>query len=530
MTKEISDSNYYDMGLNSYEGDEPYIFVSYSHADTPRVREILKKIDREKFRYWYDDTMEIGEDFRLELQNRIENCSAFLLFISDAAMQSKYCGMEIILAYKNNKRIFPVFLDDGTEIPGALKMILENLQHVKGTTIDKDSKYIDKLIKSLPIETMRSLSIDDGILVRCKDGSRQIAVPSEVRLIGQGAFKNCEKLENLEIGDVVEAIQTEACRGCKRLNGLVLPKNVRYVGESAFRDCTSLASLVVENDDIELGERAFENCAVLENISLAKGISEIYGGVFNSCKALKSIELPEMLTVLGESSFADCISLKEVDIPYNVTKIDDMVFNGCLSLERVYMKDKITKIGKYAFKDCKSLESVYIPKSVNSIGIGPFRGCTNLKEIEVDPKSHYYKSVDNVLFNKSKSILIAFSPMKPVSKYEIPDSVTEIRAWSFCSCTALKEIVIPDSVTEIGEGAFYQCESLVDISIPDSVDKIDDTAFRGCINLETVEIPDSVVEFGWGVFNGCDKLRVICSNNSVAAKYCDKKNIPHSEF
>lgn len=528
MSNERYESEYYDMGLNSYDGDEPYIFVSYSHADAPKVRHILKKIDKEKFRYWYDDTMEIGEDFRFELQNKIEKCSAFLLFVSDASMQSKYCGMEIITAFKNSKRIFPVFLDDNTEIPGALKMILENLQHVKGSSIDKDEKYIDKLISSLPIETMRSLSIDDGVLTRCKDGSHIISIPDGVRVIGKSAFKNCEKLEQLEIGDIVESVLTEAFRGCKRLKSLTLPKNVRYVGESAFRDCTSLDSLCVENDEIELGERAFENCASLENIQLSNGISEIYGGVFNSCKALKSITLPEKLTVLGESSFADCVSLREIDIPEHVTKIDDMVFNGCLNLEQISMKDKITKIGKYAFKDCQSLESVFIPKSVSSIGIGPFRGCTKLKDITVDSKSRYYKAVDNVLFNKSKSILLAFSPNQPITIYAIPDSVTEIRAWAFCNCTSLEQIIIPDSVAEIGEGAFYQCESLRAVVIPESVDKIDDTAFRGCINLETVIIPDSVIDFGWGVFNGCDKLRVICADNSTAANYCDKKGIPHS--
>jgi hypothetical protein len=94
------------MDLNSYEGTEPYIFISYSHADTDSVYKILKVIDKEKYRFWYDDTMEIGEDFREELRSRIENCSAFLLFISETALNSKYCGMEIITAYKY-KVIYP---------------------------------------------------------------------------------------------------------------------------------------------------------------------------------------------------------------------------------------------------------------------------------------------------------------------------------------------------------------------------------------------------------------------------------------
>lgn len=528
MSEEIFDTTYYDIGLSSYEGDEPYIFVSYSHADVPQVREILRRIEQEKFRFWYDDTMEIGEDFRVELQTKIEQCHAFLLFVSPASMQSKYCGMEIITAFKNNKRIFPIYLDDATEIPGALKMILENLQHVKSVSITKDSRHLDKLIASLPTETMRSLHIENGTLVRCKDGSNALTVPEEVRVIGEGAFKNCEKLETLQLGPSVEIMMTEACRGCKRLQSFVLPKNVRVVGESAFRDCTSLTSIAVENDEIELGERAFENCASLTDVTLADGISEIYGGVFNSCKSLSAIRLPENLTVLGESSFADCVSLREMDIPENVTKIDDMVFNGCINLETVSLKDKITKVGKYAFKDCKSLESILLPRSVNFIGIGPFRGCTKLKEINVDPKSRYFKSVEQVLFNKNKSVLYAFPPQKPLTAYAIPDSVTVINAWAFCDCRNLEEIDIPDSVTEIGEGAFYQCEALRRVVIPESVDKIDDTAFRGCINLESVEIPDSVTDFGWGIFNGCEKIHVLCSDNSAAARYCAKKNIPHT--
>ena len=528
MSQDKLNSEYYDMNLPSYDGDEPYIFVSYSHADVPKVREILRRVDKEKYRFWYDDTMEIGEDFRVELQTKIENCHAVLLFISPASMQSKYCGMEIIVAFKNNKRIFPVYLDDNTEIPGALKMILENLQHVKGSALDKDTRYIDKLIASLPTETMRSFSVEGDTLVRCKDGSTALSVPEGVRVVGPGAFKNCEKLEKLDIGGGVESLMNEACRGCKRLESLVLPKNVRSVGESAFRDCTSMTRLLVENDDIELGERAFENCARLADITLADGISEIYGGVFNSCKALQNIKLPANLTVLGESSFADCVSLGSIDIPEQVSKIDDMVFNGCINLRDVDMKNKITKIGKYAFKDCKSLEKIYLPSSVNFIGIGPFRGCTMLKEIEVDPKSRYFKSVDNILFNKSKSVLVSFPPRQALTSYSIPDSVTEISAWAFCDCQSLEQIIIPDSVIEIGEGAFYQCESLRELVIPDSVDRIDDTAFRGCRNLETVIISDSVTDFGWGVFNGCDKVRVICPDNSAAARYCDKKNIPHS--
>ena len=135
-------TDFHKITIESYDGTEPYLFVSYSHRDAKVVNEVLKRIDKEKFRLWYDDTMEIGDDFREELRSRIEKSCAILLFISDSSMQSKYCGMEIITAFKYNKKIYPVYLDDDIEIPASLKMVLENLQHVKGinTSTEKVTK------------------------------------------------------------------------------------------------------------------------------------------------------------------------------------------------------------------------------------------------------------------------------------------------------------------------------------------------------------------------------------------------------
>lgn len=515
--------------LTAYDGTEPYIFVSYSHRDTMQVCRVMKIIEREKFRFWYDDTMEIGEDFREELRTRIENCSAFILFISEHSMNSKYCGMEIITAFKNNKKIYPVYLSDNVEIPAPLKMILENIQHVKGSVASDLEKYVKKLVTGLPVETMRSLQVEDGVLVACKDGSVELTIPSDVHTLGRASFKNCEKLEQLHIGEQVRSIEREACRGCKSLKSIELPSSLKKVGESAFRDCVEMTSLTTNNDELELGERTFENCAKLKDVNLSDGISELYGGVFNSCKALEYIRLPSKLNILGESSFADCSSLKSIDIPEPVTKLDDMVFNGCLSLESVDLKDRLTKIGKYAFKDCKSLHTVHIPRSVQSIGSGPFRGCNNLEQIDVDPHNRFFKSLNGILFNKNKSELISYPPKLAHTKFAIPDSVAVIAPWAFCECVNLEEIEVPDSVCEIGEGAFYGCTHLQKIVLPESVVRIDDTAFHGCTELKLAVVPDSVTDFGWGVFSGCDDLTIVCSDSSAAAKYCDMKNIPHRE-
>lgn len=515
--------------FNAYEGEEPYLFISYSHVDTDAVYRILNRLDEEKFRIWFDDTMEVGEDFREELRIKIEKCSAFVLFVSKASMESKYCGMEIITAYKNNKKIYPIYVEDGVEIPSALKLMLENLQHVNGVSTDAEDKYISKLVEGLPIEAMRSLVVKNGVLEKCKDGSKVVNIPESVFAVGESAFKECEKLEEVNISYSATTLRDEAFRGCKSIRVMHLPINIQHVGDSAFRDCISMRELKIDNGDIEIGERAFENCRELTSVTLPENLTEIYGGVFNSCRGLKTIHLPDELMILGESAFAGCISLEAIEIPEKVSKIDDMAFSGCISLKSLSLKNGLGKIGKNAFKDCKSLSEVNIPQSVYMMGTSPFRGCDGLMSITVDEKSKHFKALDDILFNKNKSTLICYPAEKDKYEYEVPDSVTIISDWAFCGCSKLSKITIPDSVYEIGEGAFYKCIGLKYLELPDSVERIDDTAFRGCSNLEVIVIPSSVKEFGWGLLNGCDNVTVICDDESEAANYCDKKKIKHQE-
>lgn len=521
--------------FEAYAGSEPYLFVSYSHRDAAQVYPILDALHDRKYRIWYDESCENGNDFRDELRHRIEGCSAVVLFVSEASMSSPFCGMEVIVARENGKRLYPIYLDDGTSVPPAFEILLSNTHH---STADNLGRLIKYMVRDLPAEAMDRLTLNDGMLQRCEDNGRAIDVDEGVRVICSGAFKDRKQLQDIALPDTLEEIETEAFRGCSNLKAMHIPHKTTRVGESAFRDCVSMKELIVENDGVKIGERAFENCASLVNVKLPDGLTELYGGVFNSCKSLKTIHLPSQLTIIGESAFSDCIGLEKVVIPDAVTKIDDLVFNGCLNLSSVEFPNGLRKIGKSAFKNCKSLTKVTIPASVISISDAPFRGCENIKSIKVEAKNKYYKSEPNkrdgndyVLFNKNKSTLIAYPANSREVQYDVPDSVTIISDWAFCDSKKLNRITMPDSVIEIGEGAFCNCTLLDEIEIPDSVVKIDDCVFRGCVSLDTVIIPDSVKDMGWGIFDGCeDKVVVYCNEGSFAQEYCKRNGIKEARI
>ena len=527
----IEIEGYVDMQtkFEAYTGKEPYLFVSYSHRDTAKVYPILDALYDRKYRLWYDESCETGNDFRDELRERIEGSEAVLLFVSESSMSSPFCGMEIIVAREHGKRLYPIYLDDAA-VPPAFQILLANTHH--GTSDNMD-KLIKSMVRDLPAVTMDRLTTEGAVLKKCEDNGKTIEVDEGICEISAEAFKGRRALHHITLPESLESIGLESFRGCTNLKEMYIPENTIRIGESAFRDCTDMKKLKIRNNCIKIGERAFENCADLEDVDLPDGLTEIYGGVFNSCKSLKKIQLPSKLTILGESAFSDCIVLESLDIPESVTKIDDLAFNGCLSLTKVELHEGLRKIGKSAFKNCRSLTNISLPASVSSISNAPFRGCESLKSIRVENKNKNYKSEpnkregnDHVLFNKNKSVIIAYPASSREVQYDIPDSVTIISDWAFCECKKLNRITIPDSVHEIGEGAFCNCALLDEVEVPDSVTVIDDCAFRGCTSLEKVVIPSTVIELGWGLFDGCENtVTVYCDEGSLVQEYCRRNGI-----
>ena len=93
----------------------------------------------------------------------------------------------------------------------------------------------------------------------------------------------------------------------------------------------------------------------------------------------------------------------------------------------------------------------------------------------------------------------AFASTK-LSKFDIPETVTDIANYSFYKCS-ISSINFPNNSAEItiGSSAFYQT-NLTSIDIPSSVKSIGDSAFYYCQKLKSIRLPDTKVELGTRVF------------------------------
>ena len=241
--------------------------------------------------------------------------------------------------------------------------------------------------------------------------------------------------------------------------------------------------------------------------------------------------------------------IKTLIIDEGVTSIGDRAFQDCRNLSNVKLPNSLTLIYNDAFSNCTSLASVIIPDSVTSIGDDAFLGCISLKSIEISDNNKNYSSVDGVLFNKNKSVLVIYPAGKTDSVYSIPNSVTSIGNSAFSECTnlsnititdsvisigdfafsnstSLRSVTIPDSVTIIGVSAFYDCKNLINVTLPDSITSIDYSVFSDCTSLTNITIPDSVTSIGDYAFEFCESLTNITIPDSVtsisdyAFEYC----------
>ena len=200
-----------------------------------------------------------------------------------------------------------------------------------------------------------------------------------------------------------------------------------------------------------------------------------------------------------------------------VTAIAYEAFKERKNIIRVTIPSTVTSIGDYAFRECTNLIDITISSSITSIGDWAFLGCSSLTGITVDSQNPAYSSVDGVLFNKNRTVLIQYPIGKQEKSYTIPSSVTSIGEGAFIDCYNLESITIPSSVTSIGNEAFAGCTSLISITIPSSVTSIGDMAFQWCTSLTSITLSEGVTRIGNNTFSFCSSLPSITIPSSVTS-------------
>ena len=265
------------------------------------------------------------------------------------------------------------------------------------------------------------------------------------------------------------------------------------IGEGAFKDCVSLENINIIDDTI-IEDEAFKNCTKLNptygSFAMAKSIGSY---AFENCTSLEVFNYSRTsnrVEFIGAAAFKGCTSLKELYLPKNSLNAyplgyyfenskrpheDDYVWNESIpsSLTKVITYD--SEIVDYAFYNCSSITEIDFISYQNGILIGShvFEGCTGLTYLE-DSNGKLVKFTNGwILYDIVDKTVIEFS---------VSNSVYAIAGSAFIGCENLTTVDLND-VVAIGNYAFKDCYNLTNIDLS-KVKRIAENAFENCSSLE----------------------------------------------
>ncbi|MFK8052535.1 MAG: TIR domain-containing protein [Woeseiaceae bacterium] len=148
-----------DAPFESYQGDGPYLFVSYSHADAAEVYAELDWMNNASLPIWYDEGLHAGDRWNDELARSIRQSSVFLFFVSPRSVASSHCLRELNFAMSAEVPILSIYLEP-TTLPDGVQFSIGDRQAIMRSRLATQS-YRDKarlaLTQMLDVTTTASL-------------------------------------------------------------------------------------------------------------------------------------------------------------------------------------------------------------------------------------------------------------------------------------------------------------------------------------------------------------------------------------
>jgi len=127
-------------------GNSPYIFCSYTHKDKKIVYPIIKRLNEEGIRVWYDEGIPLSTDWEEYIMKRLAGCHVVLSFVTPNILNSKMTKKEIRTAMEKQKIFLGVYLEE-TNLEPALQ-IIRTLQGLQKYDMS-DERFFSKLISEI---------------------------------------------------------------------------------------------------------------------------------------------------------------------------------------------------------------------------------------------------------------------------------------------------------------------------------------------------------------------------------------------
>ena len=379
-------------------------------------------------------------------------------------------------------------------------------------------------IEGLPVTKIADHAFNGGFNNEAHAALTSVKLPSTLTEIGEGAFRGCTNLSNVDLTECTSLtrISANAFQGDTALTSVTFPTSLKYLGSYAFNNCgftavdlSGCTGLLTISEYAFSGDSYSNGNQELAVVKLPSDLKTINNGAFNGCRKLTSVNfsdctslnsieeyafsgtgitdvtLPDSVSMLGVAAFSDCQQLTTVDLSActDLTVIGDYLFSACGQLSSVKLPVSVTTVNKEAFSFCTALPGIDLSAcaSLAEIGEKAFYGDTALSDLKL---SNGLKYIGNEAFNSCTSL----SDLN----LSVCTSLSEIGEFAF-NRIPVTTLSFPASLTVIGRGAFNECENLTDVTWPADSQLTVLSGFGGCTALpisvynEEVSLPNVTV-------------------------------------
>ena len=296
-----------------------------------------------------------------------------------------------------------------------------------------------------------------------------------------------------------------------KVRSLQLPSTLKSIGAGAFRDNVNIQSLVIPEGVESVGPSAFARCFYINTLTLPSTLRSIGNEAFFNL-SISELVIPDGIATIPSSAFASCQKLRRVTVPASVTRFESNAFDNCTGVDEVnYLGARAEDWAQLSFGNMHA----------NPLAVG---GTYQSGRGYTSPRAKLYVNGSPVTALRMTAADGSISPyafIKCTNAFTLTMDAGysgSIGEYAFFACVNLTDVHLAEGVSSIGGYAFNTCSGIDEIHIPDSVVSIGPNAFESCYRysdgggyagLSAVTLGRGLGTIGQQAFYNCNALQQI---------------------
>lgn len=379
---------------------------------------------------------------------------------------------------KGNINLKKINLPSSLEVIGSAAF--ENCTNLSSITlppyITNINKYAFANCHELKYINLSSylISIGDFAFENCTNID-SITINQAYCSIGIGAFRNCNKMTKATIGDKITSIGNMAFAYCTNLKGInadkkiILPSELEIINNATFYNCEKLSGkIVIPRNVTTIKDQAFEGCRGIHSVEISTKLDTISTSAFDRTHNFTRFfsSSSDHYTIHQGLLYSKNISVlyhcpkgyKGTCVVHRDTRvINNKAFNNCSNIQNI-ISNGIEEIKDFAFNGCTKLKRVTLGENFRNFNYQIFQGCQSLMSIDIKKDNRHYKSIDGILYTADMKTLV-YCPQGKNGIVKIPKSVRYIADYAFYNCNQIEKVIIHKNIKTIGKEAFTGCNT-----------------------------------------------------------------------